>query len=202
MGPTQENVLDLDARRKILEFIRANPGLHLRGLAERLDMPVSTLEYHCYQLQKHGHLSVREEAGFKAYYPAEGMDRRDKDVLYMVRHEAPRRICAHLILHPGATPKELKQVTALSGPTLSFHLNKLRHSGLIREEAAGRTKRLFVAEPERIATVLVTYRASFLDAAVDRFAAAWLELERPSAKEIGGAGGAASTTLSAQKPPS
>ena len=179
MGPTQATVLDLDARRRILEFIRANPGLHLRGLAERLDVPVSTLEYHCYQLQKFGHLSVREEAGFKAYYPSEGMDRRDKDVLYLVRHEAPRRIAAHLVLHPGTTPKDLKTVTGLSGPTLSFHLNKLRAAGIVREEAAGRTKRLWAMDPERIASVLVTYRASFLDEAVDRFATAWLELERP-----------------------
>jgi hypothetical protein len=62
---------------------------------------------------------------------------------------------------------------------LSFHLKKLRSAHLLREEAAGRTKRLFVEDPERVATVLVTYRRSFLDEAIDRFTEAWLALAAP-----------------------
>lgn len=180
MGPQAETVLDLATRRRIVEHVQDNPGLHLRALAEALAMPVSTLEYHCYHLAKHGHLSVREEGAFKAFYPAEGMDRRDKDILYLVRHDGPRRICAHLLLNPGATPADLKPATGLSGPTLSFHLNKLRKAGLVREEPAGRTKRLFVVDAERVAGVLVTYRRSFVDDAVDRFSEAWLALVPPA----------------------
>jgi predicted transcriptional regulator len=183
MGPEAETVLELEARRRIVEHVRANPGLHLRALAEALAMPVSTLEYHCYHLHKHGHLAVRDSGGFKAFYPAEGMDRRDRDVLYLVRHDAPRRICAHLLLHPGSTPGDLKEVTGLSGPTLSFHLKKLRAAELLREEPDGRTKRLYVADPERVANVLVTYRQSFVDDAVDRFSEAWLALGPPVEKK-------------------
>jgi DNA-binding transcriptional ArsR family regulator len=178
--PTADTVLDLEARRRIVEFVRANPGLHMRELASRLDMAVSTLEYHGYQLVKHGHLVTRESAGFKAYYPGEGMDRRDKDILYLVRHEAPRRICSHVLLNPGATPKDVRETLSMSAPTLSFHLNKLRGANVLREEPAGRTKLLYVNDPERVANVLVTYRKSFLDDAVDRFAAAWLALTPPA----------------------
>lgn len=178
--PTADSVLDLAARKRIVDFVRASPGLHMRELAARLDMAVSTLEYHCYQLVKHGHLATRESGGFKAFYPGEGIDRRDKDILYLVRHEAPRRICSHVLLNPGATPGDIKQVLGVSAPTLSFHLNKLRSAGVLRDEPAGRTKHLYVADPERVANILVTYRASFLDDAVDRFAAAWLALTPPS----------------------
>lgn len=182
MGPDADSVLDLDARKRIVEHVRINPGLHLRALAEALGMPVSTLEYHCYHLARHGHLATRDAGGFKAFYPATGLDRRDKDVLYVVRHDAPRRICTHLILHPGATPGELKEVVGLAGPTLTFHLKKLRSSGLLREEPQGRTKRLYLEDAERVANVLVTYRKSFLDDAVDRFSEAWLALGPPVAK--------------------
>jgi DNA-binding MarR family transcriptional regulator len=180
--PTPDTVLDLEARRRIATFVAESPGLHMRELAARLDMPVSTLEYHCYQLVKHGHLVTRESAGFKAFYPGEGMDRRDKDILYLVRHDAPRRICSHLLLNPGATPKDLRDIIGVTGPTLSFHLNKLRKAELVREEPDGRTKRLYVLDPERVANVLVTYRRSFLDDAVDRFAAAWMGLQPPNVK--------------------
>ncbi|HEX2066235.1 MAG TPA: helix-turn-helix domain-containing protein [Candidatus Thermoplasmatota archaeon] len=179
MGPDAQNVLDLEARRRIVAHVREHPGLHLRALAEALAMPVSTLEYHCYHLERHGHLAVREGSGFKAFYPIQGMDRRDRDILYLVRHDAPRRICAHLLLHPGTTPGQLKEVVRLSGPTLSFHLRKLRDAGLVHEAPEGRTKRLTVVDPERVASLLVTYRASFVDDAVDRFAEAWLALGPP-----------------------
>lgn len=183
MGPSAQEVLDLAARRRILEYIRESPGMHLRGIAEALAMPVSTLEYHCYHLERHGHLSSRDTGGFKAFYPAEGMDRRDKDILYLVRHEGPRRIAAHLILHPGATPGDLKAVTGLSAPTLTFHLKKMKLAELLREEPAGRTKKLFLVDAERVATVLVTYRKSFVDDAVDRFASVWMEL-RPKDQRV------------------
>ncbi len=180
--PTKKTVLDLQARQRIVACILENPGLHLRALAERLEMPVSTLEYHCYQLVKTDHLVTRETAGFKAFYPAEGMDRRDKDILYLVRQEGPRRICAHLLLHPGATPKDLKGATGLSGPTLSFHLKKLLAAALLHEEPAGRTKLLSLVDEERVANVLVTYRKSFLDETVDAFAATWLDMAAPRRK--------------------
>jgi predicted transcriptional regulator len=176
LGPDAARVLDLEARRRILEHVRKAPGLHLRALAEALRMPVSTLEYHCYHLARHGHLDTREQGGFKAFFPGEGFDRRDKDVLAVVRHEAPRRIATHLILNPGTTPGDLKGVVGLSAPTLSFHLKKMRKAGFLREEPEGRTKRLYVVDPERVANVLVSYKASFVDDVVDRFSEAWLSL--------------------------
>lgn len=183
MGPDADSVLDLEARRRIVAFITASPGLHLRALAEALTMPVSTLEYHCYHLVRHGHLATREQGGFKSFYPGEGIDRRDKDILSLIRHAGPRKICTHLLLNPGGTPGSLRDVTGLSGPTLSFHLKKLRTAGLLREESAGRTKRLFVVDAERMANVLVTYKASFLDEAVDRFSEAWLALAPPAKQD-------------------
>lgn len=177
--PTKKNVLDLEVRRRIVEAVEEHPGLHMRALAERLELPVSTLEYHTYQLLRHDRLAAREAGGYKAFYPVEGMDRRDKDVLYVVRHEAPRRICTHLLLHPGDTPKEVREVLGIPAPTLSFHLKRLRRAGLLDEEPAGRTKHLSIVDPERVANVLVTYQRSFLDDAVDRFASAWLELNPP-----------------------
>lgn len=176
--PTKENVLDLPLRRRIVECVEANPGLHLRGIAEQMDVALSTLEYHTYQLLRTGHLVTREDAGYKAFYPAEGMDRRDKDILYLLRQEGPRRICAHVLLHQGCTPKDLKEALQTSGATLSFHLKKLLEGGVVRDEKAGRTKHLFIDDDERVANVLVTYRKSFVDDAVDRFADAWMSLGR------------------------
>jgi len=179
MTPTRKDALDLPARRRIVDAVAEHPGLHMRALAARLDLALSSLEYHTYHLVRTGHLTTRESGGLKAFYPAAGMDRRDKDVLFLVRQEAVRRICIHLVLHPGATPKDVKEAVGISGPTLTFHLRKLRAAGLVAELPSGRTKLLTLTDAERVANVLVTYRASLLDDVVDRFARTWLELRRP-----------------------
>lgn len=155
-----ETAMEPEPRQRILDGVRAHPGLHLRALSQVLGMPLSTLEYHCYLLVRQGQLATRETGKFKAFFLPEGMDRRDRDILYLVRHKAPRRICTHLVLHPGATPGELKQALAISGPTLSFHLNKLRASSLLREEREWRIKRLYIEDPDRVADVLWTHRHS------------------------------------------
>lgn len=177
--PTRENALDLPLRRRIYEAVESSPGLHMRALAAQLDMAVSSIEYHLYHLVRTGHLATRESGGFKAYYLAEGIDRRDKDILYLIRQDAVRKVCADLALNEGATPKEIRGRVGMSAPTLSFHLKKLREAGLIEETAEGRTKRVSLVDPERVANLLVTYRASFMDGAVDRFAKTWLSLNRP-----------------------
>lgn len=173
--PTKENVLDLDGRRALFDLVKERPGIHLRAIAETAGQAISTAEYHLHQLVKFGLLDTREEGGVKAFFPPE-IDRRDKDLLYVVRHEAPRRICAHLLLSPEATPAELKDALGIPAPTLSFHLKKLLKNGVTAEEKRGRTKALTINNPERVASVLVTYRATFLDDAIDRFAETWLAL--------------------------
>lgn len=174
--PTRDNILDLPSRQRIVDVVAKNPGIHLRGLAEAVKQAVSSVEYHCYHLVRTGHLVTRSDGGHKAFFPAEGFDRRDKDVLALVRQEAVRRICMHLALNPGATPKELRGAAGISAATLSFHLKKLRDAGLTEETPDGRTKHIELLDAERVANVLVTYRRSFVDDVVDRFAKTWLNL--------------------------
>ena len=102
---------------------------------------------------------------------------------------------------PG-TPKDLRDQLGFTGPTLSFHLNKLRKAEIVREEPDGRTKRLYVVEPERVANVLVTYRRSFLDSAVDRFAESWLALGPPNVRPAADEGRYTVERVIAGPPPS
>lgn len=147
--------LDLASRRRIAAFVRDHPGLHLRALADGLAMHPSTLVYHCRILARQGRLAVRQGAGRTAYYPADGLDRRDRDLLHLVVPAAPRTICAHLLEHPGSTPGDLKRVLAASGSAVTFHLNRLRAANVVLEQPEGRTKRLYVGDAERLASVLV-----------------------------------------------
>lgn len=182
-----EDALELGSRRRIHEYLRARPGAYMREMVRGLAMPVGTLEYHLHYLVKHGLLSAREDGRYTRYYVVGDMGRREKDVMALVRQETPRRIATFLLLNPGAPHKDIHAQFPIAPSTLSFHLKKLVGAGIAKVEREGRENRYTVLEPDLVAKVLVTYRESFLDHVVDRFANVWLSLAPPGAGPEAGA---------------
>jgi len=119
---------------------------------------------------------TREDGRFKAFYPSDGLDRRDRDALYYLRQEQPRRIALEIVNEPGISFQILASRLPISASTLSFHLAKLRTAGLVEEQRAGREKTFTVPDAERVRALILRYRATFVDTIVDRFADAWLSL--------------------------
>lgn len=176
LPPSQESLLELETRRRIYDHVCSVPGAHLRKIQRDLDMPLGTLEYHLRQLEKHDMVVTREDGRFKAYFPSEGMDRRDRDYLYFLRQEMPRRLALEVADRPGVSFQELKETVPVSGSTMSFHLKKLIEAEIIRDEKIGRQKIYYPIEAGRIQKIVVRYRRSFTDDVVDRFADAWLDI--------------------------
>lgn len=168
--------LELDTRRRIYQHLLKVPGEHMREIGRALDIPMGTLEYHLHYLVKAGLIHTREDPRYTRYFPTGEIGRREKDLLSILRQEVPRRIAAFLLLNPGANHGEIHTQFPLSASTLSFHLKKLTSAGIATLEKVGRENRYTIAEPDLVAKVLVTYRASFLDDVVDRFADVWLAL--------------------------
>jgi len=49
---SKKNILKLEIRRKIYDFVDKNPGLHVREISRRMDIPINTLIYHIKYLKK------------------------------------------------------------------------------------------------------------------------------------------------------
>lgn len=186
------DLLELETRRRIYRHLEEHPGEHMRELGRILAIPMGTLEYHLHQLVKAGLLATREDARFTRYFVAGGgLGRREKDLVAILRQRVPRQIAAFLLLSPDSSHGTILSQFQLSPSTLTFHLKKLMATEVVRQRREGRENRYTVVEPEAVAKVLVTYRATFLDDVVDRFAEAWLALgppEAPAASSGAGSG--------------
>ena len=185
--------LELETRRRIYQHLLRVPGDHMREIGRALEIPMGTLEYHLHYLVRAGLIHTREDPRYTRYFPTGEIGRREKDVLAVIRQEVPRRIAAFLLLNPGANHGEIHAQFQMSASTLSFHLKKLVAAGIAVQEKVGRENRYTVVEPDLVAKVLVTYRASFVDDVVDRFADVWLALapkEEPAEEEAAGSGAA------------
>ena len=80
------------------------------------------------------------------------------------------------MLNPNANFKDVLEQFKISKSTLSFHMKKLTDAGIVTATKDGRETFYEVKDPDSVARVILTYKASFLDSVVDRFADVWLEM--------------------------
>lgn len=170
----EEEVLNLERRRRVYQFIRSHPGLHLRALEKRLDISLGDLRYHLDYLEKKRMITSRSDGYRKTYFSARDVYLQDRDTLALLRQEAPRRIILHLLMSENSTFEELREVLGVSKSTLSFHLKKLTSKGLVVTTRDEVRNIYSLPDKEGVAGLLITYKDSFLDAAVDRVLDVWL----------------------------
>jgi predicted transcriptional regulator len=175
-GDREHGLLELETRRRIYQRVRRVPGIHFRKLQRDLDLAIGTLEYNLHQMESAGLLVTREEGRYKAFFTNEDLDRRDRDYLYYLRQETPRRIAMVVADRPGIRFQELVDDLGLYKSRVSTVLKRLVKAGILEEERVGRQKAYRPVEAARIKRLIVQYRASYVDAMVDRFAGTWLDV--------------------------
>ena len=128
---SKKNILNLDARNMIYNFILKNQGLHLREVSRRMKIPISTLKYHLIYLEKEELISTKTEKGYKRYFVIDKLGQTEKDILNLLRQEAPRNIIFKLVFNGVSSQIELSKDLKKNPATISYHLKKLQDMDLI-----------------------------------------------------------------------
>lgn len=176
----KDEVLELEARRRIYDALVRSPGLHFRELQRRVGSAYGALQYHLEFLIRHGLVVEEKGREYSRFFPAHFRSIRERELMSLLRQESIRRILLHLLEHPRSRNKDLVEKLQLSAPTISWHLGRLRDAGAITSARKGAELLFSVSEPEVVTHLLVTYKSSFLDKIVDGFVEVW-ERENPSA---------------------
>ena len=98
----EEEVLELENRRRIYQLVSKYPGMYLREIEKELGLSIGVLEYHLTYLEKKDILSVEREGHRKRYFVREDVSFGDKPTISLLRQEIPRRIVIFLMLNPGS----------------------------------------------------------------------------------------------------
>src|SRR5438128_11674467 len=64
-----EEFLAVKTRRDLYEFVRRNPGFHLREISRELNLSITLVDYHLRFLEKHELLTSAMDGEYKRYYP-------------------------------------------------------------------------------------------------------------------------------------
>jgi predicted transcriptional regulator len=170
----KEAILENENRRKIYLLIETHQGIHLRELQRLLDMPLTTLEYHLSYMTRKKIVYGEKEDQFRRYY-TKPLDPQDKKVLAVLRQKKMREIVLTVISMEQAKYQLIADYLKLPHSTLSFYLKYLVDRGILEREKIGYETLYRVRDEERVAKVLVAYKASLLDKLVDKALNTWLE---------------------------
>ncbi len=172
-------ILSVPSRKAIHDCVAAHAGAHLRDVARRCDMPLGTTLYHLDCLERAGLVVARRDGRYKRYFTHAGVGRREKEVLSLLRHDAPRRIVYALLPGPGMTQRELCQVIGVSRSTLSFHVNRLVVEGVVTRTGGRPEGRYALSEPDLVRGLLARYQISLSPEDAARFGAVAPPLAAP-----------------------
>lgn len=177
-----EEVLTVRARRALYEFVRDNPGFHLREISRALSLSTTLADYHLRFLEKHLMIVSAMDGEYKRFYARSMPGQADvrpaltdvqRQTLAFLRQPVPLVVINFLMERDAATHKEMLEIVSVSASTLSHHLKKMQGSGLI-DHAVPRDRGYRVVDPHMVARLMTTYELATPDQ-VDTFIRVWGE---------------------------
>lgn len=165
--------LSLPTRKELFEHVKTNPGIHFSQLKRDLDMETGLLQYHLRELERYGVLESEEHQGKRRVFIARDLDEEEKSILAVLRYETTRRILLYLLEEGPARNSDIAQEVGVTPATISWHLSNLLEKRIVKEVEEGRTTLYAVANEDLTVQLLVRYRESFVDRAVDRIIDFW-----------------------------
>ena len=177
-----EQILAVKTRRGLFEFVRRNPGFHLREISRALNLSITLADYHLRFLEKHELVTSEMDGEYKRFYPRSTPGQSDeraaltepeRQILAFLRQPVPLRVINLLMERELATHKEILEHMTVSPSTLSHHLKKMQIVGVI-ERVQLKERGYRPAQPKVIARLMATYDLATQDQ-IDTFIRVWGE---------------------------
>ncbi len=171
----KEIVLANSRRKEIYNFIKRNPGLHLRELQRRLEIPLSSLEHHVDYMIRHNVIYKKRDGRYVRYFAGQfTMDERE--LISALRHERLREIVLVILEKNEVKFQDLKKFFDLPSSTLSYYLKYLMDHSILNRQKIG-YENIYSIQDKRVGKVLVMYERKFTDRIMDNVLRTFMETD-------------------------
>jgi predicted transcriptional regulator len=177
-----EEILAVKTRKDLYDFVRKNPGFHLREISRSLDLSITLADYHLRFLERHDLISSSMDGEYKRFYPRStpgqadqrpALSEQERQILAFLRQPMPLRVMNFLMEREAATHKEILEHVPVSPSTLSHHLKKMQAAGII-DHVDLRERGYRIVDPKTVARLMSTYELASQDQ-IDTFISVWGE---------------------------
>ena len=162
-------------RQRIYEFIKNNPGAHLRMICRELELAMGATQHHLAILEKSGRIKSKRINLHRHYYASEVLEVQHA-LLAFLRQETARDILMYLIEHPSSTQSDIATFKNFSLPTISWHMSRLVASGIVSSRKDGKIIKYDVIDVKSVAALVKIYHPNIWDKLSDSLAEMFLEL--------------------------
>ena len=175
----------LSNRQRIYNYIKNNPGSHLRRISKVLSIALGDTQYQLNRLENLNLVRSRRVGLYKTYYGASISGERNEKISAILQQETPRDIILYLIENPGATHNQISIHKGFSGATINWHMSRLTRIGLVYSHKEGRYTKYYLKGSVRdIVELLKSYHPSLWSKLSLRLAEVFLDLSDNSKPEI------------------
>ena len=154
-----------EIQNKLIRFINSQPGIRYRELLRVSGLSNGVLTYHITNLEKSGWIVADRNNNNKItrYYP-NNIPVEEADIIGHIRNNGARQIILFILDHDSCTFNEIIKYTKKAPSTISWHLKRLKDSGIISvlyNHTNHCQQRYKVRDFESITSVLSKYKESF-----------------------------------------
>lgn len=151
----------------LLKQINENPGIRYRELLRLTNLSNGVLTYHLAALEKSSQIKVERKSRITRYYPPD-ISTDESDIIGCLRPYASRQIIIFMLKQELSTFNEIVEHTKKGRSTVSWHLQRLRNSGIITAQH-DRYTLYKLTNRETVLEILSKYKDSFIDKVVDNY---------------------------------
>lgn len=128
----------VSTQERVLAFITAHPGIHLRKISRDLGLAIGDTQYQLSRLEKSGSIKSFRRGLYRFFFPADLFGERQGVIISVISQETPRELLLSILSKPGSSQEELSASLRLSPPTISWHMKRLLELGLVVRVQQGR----------------------------------------------------------------
>ena len=128
---SNQNILELETRRRIYNLILQFPGLHIREISRKLKIPKTTLKYHLDFLKKRDLLVSVAAGKYLNYFVKEKIGRNDKKIISLLRKDTTCKIILCLLTRLVSSQAEISRDLEKHSNTIAPYLKKLLKFNII-----------------------------------------------------------------------
>lgn len=141
----KRNVLKNKNRDRIYKKIEEKPGINFTELVKELGITKAMAKYHLDRLKYYGLITPYSNNGRSGYFRNNGIYSESEMKLYLIKKNLNDSIILEIVdNNPGITRKEIAGRIELSGPSITWHMERLEKSGLIEVVKDGRLTRYYI----------------------------------------------------------
>jgi predicted transcriptional regulator len=123
--------LNQSTRLEVYNFVKANPGVHFRGICSGLGISIGVAQYHLGVLTKTGLISFFQDERYKRYFNSKSFGTKEIQVISVLRHKTAGKILRILSEKRSIAHSDLASKLEISSQALSWQMRRLRKMDIV-----------------------------------------------------------------------